>query len=131
MREHHTGPLESALERLATTPAGLGTAEAARRRGQAGPNRLEARRRAPEFIKFLRQFKNFFALLLIVGGALAMTAEELDPDQGNLYIAIALLAVVVLNAGPFQSPMASTTPPRPPPSLAMSFLWIAHSDVWM
>lgn len=98
MREHHTGPLESALERLATTPAGLGTAEAARRRGQAGPNRLEARRRAPEFIKFLRQFKNFFALLLIVGGALAMTAEELDPDQGNLYIAIALLAVVVLNA---------------------------------
>ncbi|MEQ8165341.1 MAG: HAD-IC family P-type ATPase, partial [Alphaproteobacteria bacterium] len=98
MREHHTGPLESALERLATTPAGLSTAEAARRRGQAGPNRLEARRRAPEFIKFLRQFKNFFALLLIVGGALAMTAEELDPDQGNLYIAIALLAVVVLNA---------------------------------
>jgi sodium/potassium-transporting ATPase subunit alpha len=50
------------------------------------------------YMRFLRQFKNFFAILLIVGGLLALLAEYLDPGSGSLYIAIALFAVVVLNA---------------------------------
>jgi len=36
---------------------------------------------------------------LIVGGALPMTAERLDPGQANLCIAFALLGVVLLDAG--------------------------------
>ncbi len=34
----------------------------------------------------------------MAGGALAIAAERLDPGEGNLYIAVALLGVVVLNA---------------------------------
>ena len=64
-----------------------------------GANELKVSKDTPELLKFLMQFKNFFAVLLIVGGALAMTAERLDPGQGNLYIAIALITVVLLNAG--------------------------------
>jgi sodium/potassium-transporting ATPase subunit alpha len=46
----------------------------------------------------LLESKNFFAILLISGGLLALLADYLDPGQGNLYIACALFGVVVLNA---------------------------------
>ena len=98
MPDHHTAPLERVFADLGSAPDGLSGAEAARRLERCGRNELQVRQDTPEFVKFLRQFKNFFALLLIGGGALAIAAERLDPGQGNLYIAIALIAVVLLNA---------------------------------
>ena len=98
MGEHHTGSLKNALDDLATTETGLSQEQADDRLQRYGRNELKVTKDTPEIIKFLLQFKNFFALLLIVGGMLAMTADSLDPGQGNLYIAIALLGVVVLNA---------------------------------
>ncbi len=94
----HTTPLSELYTELDTGLAGLAGSEADTRLRTFGRNELTVRQDVPEFIKFLRQFKNFFALLLIVGGVLASLAEHLDPDQGNIYIAIALIAVVVLNA---------------------------------
>jgi sodium/potassium-transporting ATPase subunit alpha len=41
---------------------------------------------------------NFFALLLWTGAVLAFISEYLVPNEGNLYIGIALAAVVILNA---------------------------------
>ncbi len=96
--EHHVLPLPALFQALETSEAGLGGDEAASRVSRFGRNELQAGNPTPEIVKFLGQFRNFFALLLIVGGALAMSAERLDPGQGNLYIAIALLAVVLLNA---------------------------------
>ena len=90
----HAGLYQS----LKTKREGLTTREAESRLQEAGPNELQVKADLPEWVKFLRQFKNFFALLLIVGGLLAVLAEHLDPGQGNLYIAVALFAVVVLNA---------------------------------
>ena len=98
MSDHHRGALKDVLESLGSSAEGLSEAEAARRLGEFGPNELKVKKDTPEIIKFLLQFKNFFAMLLIVGGVLAMTAERLDPGQGNLYIAIALIGVVFLNA---------------------------------
>ncbi len=98
MIEPHKIDIHSLYREYETSPEGLSDAEAARRLERYGANELSVRQDAPEFVKFLRQFKNFFALLLMAGGALAMAAERLDPDQGNLYIAIALLGVVLLNA---------------------------------
>ena len=98
MTDYHKGPLESVLKTLVTTKDGLSSAEATRRLAEVGPNELTVGRDRPEIVKFLLQFKNFFAILLIVGGGLALTAEKLDPGEGNLYIAIALIAVVLLNA---------------------------------
>jgi len=97
--EYHKQSLAEVLDQLDSSADGLTTAEAKSRLATYGSNELKIGKETPEILKFLLQFKNFFALLLIVGGALAMTAERLDPGQGNLYIAFALLGVVLLNAG--------------------------------
>ncbi len=99
MPDIHRLPRAELLRRLDATERGLTDAQARKRRAEHGPNELRVRQNVPEYIKFLRQFRNFFALLLMVGGLLALLAERLDPDQGNLYIAVALFAVVLLNAG--------------------------------
>lgn len=98
MAEYHRQSLADVLGELDTSSDGLTSDEAAARLERFGPNELKVGKDTPEIVKFLLQFKNFFALLLIVGGALAMTAEQMDPGQGNLYIALALLGVVLLNA---------------------------------
>ncbi|MFT6916396.1 MAG: sodium/potassium-transporting ATPase subunit alpha [Motiliproteus sp.] len=95
--DQHQLSLDQLCQRLGCSLSGISEAEARQRLAEYGQNRLEANDRRPEILKFLRQFKNFFALLLIFGGALAFLAERLDPGQGNRYIAYALLAVVLLN----------------------------------
>ncbi|MDJ0627664.1 MAG: HAD-IC family P-type ATPase [Rhodobacter sp.] len=94
----HRKPIEELLYELDTSRSGLTSNAALGRLGSYGRNALSAGKQVPEWVKFLRQFKNFFAMLLMCGGALALSAERLDPGQGNLYIAIALIAVVLLNA---------------------------------
>lgn len=96
--ESHKLPLDGLYETLDSSARGLTQETAALRLKHHGPNELRVRQDVPEILKFLFQFKNFFALLLMVGGALAIAADRLDPGQGNLYIAIALFAVVLLNA---------------------------------
>ena len=98
MTDYHQLPLSELLTALETSRRGLAADEAAQRLERVGPNELHVRQDRPEIVKFLLQFKNFFALLLIFGGMLALSAEHLDPGEGNLYIAIALFAVVLLNA---------------------------------
>ncbi len=94
----HTSPIKGLIAKLESSAQGLSPEAAQERLEQYGRNALQAGKSTPEWVKFLRQFKNFFAILLIGGGALAMSAERLDPGQGNLYIAIALIGVVFLNA---------------------------------
>ena len=98
MADYHKGALGAALDALKSDAKGLSQQEAEARLIEFGRNELQVRKDRSEIVKFLLQFRNFFALLLIVGGALAITADTLDPGQGNLYIAIALLGVVLLNA---------------------------------
>ena len=99
MADYHRQSLAGVFEALDSSADGLTMSQATSRQDHYGSNELKVGKETPEIIKFLLQFKNFFALLLMVGGVLAMTAERMDPGQGNLYIAIALLAVVLLNAG--------------------------------
>ena len=96
--DYHLIPLARLYETLGTRDGGLSSADATERLARLGPNELKVRADTPQFVKFLRQFRNFFAILLIVGGLLALLAERLASGQGNLYIAIALFAVVLLNA---------------------------------
>ena len=96
--DQHQIPLSELQQRLNCTTAGLSSAEADARLTQYGYNELHVRKETPEIIKFFRQLTNFFALLLIAGSALAFFADYLQPDQGNFYIGVALLVVVLLNA---------------------------------
>ncbi|MCK5668453.1 MAG: cation-transporting P-type ATPase, partial [Gammaproteobacteria bacterium] len=98
MDNQHQIPLEELYKRLNSGFKGLSNGEASRRLEKSGLNELRVRQQAPKYIKFLSQFKNFFAVLLMVGGALAFFADYLDPGQGNFYIGCALYGVVLLNA---------------------------------
>lgn len=98
MQEYHKLPLVELYTLFETDENGLSSDGAMARLRRYGPNELRVRKETPEFVKFLREFKNFFAVLLISGGLLALLADHLDPDQGNLYIAYALFGVVLLNA---------------------------------
>ncbi len=94
----HRIPLAELEQRLHCSSAGLDSADAARRLSEYGNNELHARKETPEIVKFFRQLNNFFALLLIAGSALAFFANYLQPGEGNFYIGVALLVVVLLNA---------------------------------
>lgn len=96
--EYHLCSLDDLFKQLLTTQSGLTSDSVTQRLEKFGTNELRVKQEVPEIVKFLKQFKNFFALLLIAGSALAFFAEQLDPGVGNLYIAIALFGVTVLNA---------------------------------
>ena len=87
-----------ALAALESRPGGLSSEEARERLARYGPNRLpELRRRSP-WLHFLAQFKDFFAILLEVAGAITLVTALVQGDSTNLKVAIAIFAVVLLNA---------------------------------
>ncbi len=94
----HRIPLAELEKRLNCSSAGLDSTEASRRLSEFGSNELRVRKETPEIVRFLRQLTNFFALLLIAGAILAFFADYLKPGEGNFYIGVALLVVVLLNA---------------------------------
>ncbi|MGO9121547.1 MAG: cation-translocating P-type ATPase [Desulfomonilaceae bacterium] len=94
----HQVPIEEYCRRLCTDPEhGLSSTEALLRLKKEGLNILVQRRLESEWLKFLRQLTNLFAILLWCGALLSLVAEYLTPGQGNLAIAIALVGVVILN----------------------------------
>ena len=98
MNDLHQIPLQDLYSRLNSGFKGLPDSEARKRFEEFGPNELHVRQNVPEYLRFLSQFVNFFAILLMIGGTLAFLAEYLDPGKGNFYIACALFGVVLLNA---------------------------------
>ncbi len=96
--DEHKLPLKELFKQLSTSPEGLSSAEAAKRLARKGPNVLETKKDVPLILRFLKQFTNFFAVLLMIGSGLAFFAEYLSPGDGNLYIGVALAAVVLLNS---------------------------------
>ena len=94
----HQVPIDEFVRRLQShSELGLSRDEAAARLKRDGPNSLTPRQQTPEFIKFLRQLTNLFALLLWCGAALSLISEAVAPGEGSLAIAIALIGVVLLN----------------------------------
>jgi sodium/potassium-transporting ATPase subunit alpha len=89
--------LEEILKRLNTTTGGLSTEEANHRIELCGKNVFEETGKQSILVRYFKQYKNFFSLLLLFGSILSFIAEWLDPGQGNIFIAIALLGVVILN----------------------------------
>ncbi len=95
--DEHQIALEDLLAKLDTSEHGLTEEEAAQRLEICGANVLEEICNVSPISKYLKQFKNFFSILLTVGSLLSFFAEWLDPGQGNIYIGFALAGVVVLN----------------------------------
>ena len=78
--------------------SGLGEAVAAQRLARDGPNELAAERRVPSWRKFLAQFKDPLVLLLLGATAISLISWLYERDAALPYEAIAILAIVLLNA---------------------------------
>mmetsp|Transcript_17079 Transcript_17079/g.20561 ORF Transcript_17079/g.20561 Transcript_17079/m.20561 type:complete len:1160 (+) Transcript_17079:196-3675(+) len=78
---------------------GLTTDQVMQQRAKHGTNSLTPPKQTPAWLKFLMQFTNFFALLLLFGGTLCFIGYALDQsDPTNLYLGIVLYVVVIITA---------------------------------
>ena len=89
----HTLPVDAAVSRLASTPQGLTSSEAARRLAECGPNELQAARRISPWAILLEQFKNVLILILIIATALS---AFLGHGVEAIVIAVIVLFAVLL-----------------------------------
>jgi len=94
----HQLPLPKILELLGSKFSGLSEKEIQERLERFGPNKLTEQKELSLLIKFLLQFENFFSYLLFLGAALSFISEWLQPGEGSIFIAAALMGVAVLNA---------------------------------
>ena len=93
----HQLPVAAALASLHSGPGGLATTEAMRRLGQFGPNRIARAARTPRSLRLLRECTHFFALVLWIAAALAFVADLIDPGHGMRALAVAVVAVILVN----------------------------------
>jgi sodium/potassium-transporting ATPase subunit alpha len=91
-------PLEEVCDLLRSRTAGLTEAEVAERLRQLGPNTLAPAPRLRWLRSLVRQFTNFFSILLDVAGVVCFVADRVEPDAGMYTLGWALLGVSVLNA---------------------------------
>jgi magnesium-transporting ATPase (P-type) len=85
----HLMPVEEVYSALATRPTGLTGAEAADRLARYGPNAIHEICGQPIILKFLANFTHLMALLLWVGGFLALAAQ-----MPQLAVAVWLVNVI-------------------------------------
>jgi sodium/potassium-transporting ATPase subunit alpha len=83
---------------LLSTPQGITTEEATRRRGEYGLNEIHEAHGRPMIVRLASQFTHFLALLLWFAAALCFLSEYLHPGEGLLRLGIAILAVIFINA---------------------------------
>ena len=93
----HQLSVEDALGSLGTPPNGLSSAEARHRLREHGPNRVEKIARTPAGLRLLREFVQFFSVILWVAAALAFVAEWSAPGQGMARIGYALIGVILVS----------------------------------
>jgi sodium/potassium-transporting ATPase subunit alpha len=90
-------PLDAAFATLRSGSVGLTRAEALQRLHEFGLNRIERLPTAPLVIRFIGQFTHFFAVLLWVAALLAFVADVQMPGEGMATLAVAIVAVIVIN----------------------------------
>jgi len=93
----HQLPLDVVFATLRSAPQGLSPEEAAKRRVEFGPNRIERLPQTPVAVRLVRQFTHFFAVLLWVAALLALVADWWMPGQGMATLAIAIVTVILIN----------------------------------
>ena len=91
-------PLEELFEKLNTSHRGLLEKKAYELLKVHGYNQFSEKKEVSPIVKFLRQFNNFFSILLIIGSALAFVSNLISPDKDSVYVGIALIGVTLLNA---------------------------------
>src|SRR5690606_36522464 len=97
--EAHRLSTDEVLARLGTSAAsGLDPEVAAARLAEHGPNELASTPPVPAWRRFLAQFRDVLVVLLLVATAVSTIIWALEGAVGLPYEAIAIFAVVLLNA---------------------------------
>lgn len=89
---------DEVLRHLLTSEGGLTEEESKKRFLEFGPNEITEVRKTSLFIRFLKQFTHFLAILLWTGAGLAFLSEYLHPGEGMLTLGLAIVGVIVINA---------------------------------
>ncbi len=89
--------IAEALSSTGSTPSGLTSQEAERRFREYGPNRVERIRRRPWPLRLLREFTQFFSIILWIAAALALLADLSSPGEGMARIAYAIVIVILIS----------------------------------
>ncbi|MCA1451781.1 cation-translocating P-type ATPase [Bradyrhizobium sp. BRP22] len=99
MHEAHRQTAAETVAALQTDAGrGLSSAEAARRLARDGRNELDAAPPRSQWLKFLDQFTDVLVLLLIAAAIISIAIWLNERDTALPYEAIAILAIVLLNA---------------------------------
>ena len=84
---------------LKTSQQGLTAAGVIERREKCGWNRLQKGKSRPLWIRFFMQFKDLFAVILLLAAAITFITYLLGGfDASDLHMTLAILGVVLLNA---------------------------------
>lgn len=87
-----------AYKKSKTSRRGLTSEAAAKKLSEYGPNVLVAQKATPIYYRFIAQFTDLFAVLLEIGSLIAFASYFISRDIYQLYVAAAIIMVVILNA---------------------------------
>ena len=93
----HQSSVNEALASLKSSPQGLSSLEAERRLREHGLNAVQEFARESPWLRLLREFFQFFSLILWAAAGLAFVAELSDPGQGMANIGYAIVIVIVVS----------------------------------
>lgn len=102
VQREQKNPYQQSVEEVsaayASHYAGLSAGDARARLDKYGKNELEAQKPVPRWKKFLAQFQNVLVVLLLIATAISAGLWLYERDAALPYEAIAIFAVVLLNA---------------------------------
>ncbi|MBS0371641.1 MAG: cation-transporting P-type ATPase [Proteobacteria bacterium] len=93
----HQLSVSDALASVRSSAQGLGVAEAALRRAEYGPNRVEPLAAEPAWLRLLKEFTHLFSIILWVAAGLAFLADWFDPSQGMARVGWAVVLVILVS----------------------------------
>lgn len=92
-----TTPLESLLDKLNTSSAGLSAEQAKENLETYGRNEIAKRERRTALVRFLLQFKNPLVLILLFAGTVSAVAPTLSGEPPDIPSATIIISIVVFS----------------------------------
>ena len=97
MTDWHSVEIHQAFQKLDTCPEGLAETEAADRLKRRGANLLKPARLISQVKIFLKQFANYFILVLLFAAGLAFAISGLPGQADHILTAYFILVIILLS----------------------------------
>lgn len=93
----HQLSVSEALASVRSSAQGLAASEAAARRVEYGPNRVEPLAREAAWLRLLKEFTHLFSIILWIAAGLAFLADWFEPSQGMARVGWAVVLVILVS----------------------------------